>query len=134
MALAEHGIDAGPEIVREISDHFDLRSAEGAATDLLTGPDRPTALLGHNDFVAVAIISAAHKLGLSVPGDLSVVGYDDIPPASYCYPPLTTIRQPMQEVGRLATRLLIQMIADPSIERRETLLKPRLIRRATCGS
>jgi len=77
---------------------------------------------------------ALREAGRSIPDDVSIVGYDDTPPASYCYPPLTTVRQPMQEVGRLATKLLIQMIADPSIERKEILLKPRLIQRATCSS
>jgi DNA-binding LacI/PurR family transcriptional regulator len=61
-----------------------------------------------------------------------VVGYDDIPAAEYCDPPLTTIRQPMQEVGKVATKLLIQAIEQPGMEQGEVLLKGELIQRRSC--
>jgi DNA-binding LacI/PurR family transcriptional regulator len=61
-----------------------------------------------------------------------VVGYDDIPMAEYCEPPLTTIRQPMREVGALATRLLIQAIEKPGAPQQELLLKTELILRDSC--
>lgn len=112
-ALAEHSLPASAAAVLEVADHFDLASAEAAATKLLSRPDRPTALLGHNDYMAVAIISAARRLGLSVPGDLSVVGYDDTQLAAFTNPPLTTIELPKRDLGRLAGALLRnQMLGD----------------------
>jgi LacI family transcriptional regulator len=81
--------------------------------------------------MAIGAMRALREAGLDIPEDVALVGYDDTPPASYSYPPLTTIHQPMQEVGTLATQLLLQMIEDPHIERVETLLRPYLVRRAT---
>ena len=92
-----------------------------------------TAVFSQNDRMAIGAIRALREAGRRIPDDMAIVGYDDIPPASYCYPPLTTVRQPMQEVGRLATKLLVEMIQEPDMDRQETLLKPYLIRRATCG-
>jgi DNA-binding LacI/PurR family transcriptional regulator len=83
--------------------------------------------------MAIGAIRALREAGRRVPQDVSVVGYDDIPVAEYCDPPLTTIRQPMQEVGRVATRLLIQAIEEPGIVQGPVLLKGELIRRGSCG-
>ena len=101
---------------------------------LLAKAPQITALFAQNDRMAIGAIRALRETGHRVPDDVAVVGYDDIPAAAYCHPPLTTIRQPMQEVGEAATRLLIELINDPAAERKEVLLKTELIRRETCSS
>ena len=77
---------------------------------------------------------ALREQGRGIPDDVAIVGYDDIPMAAYSHPPLTTIRQPMQEVGETATRKLIELIDNPSSEREEILLKTKLVRRGSCRS
>ncbi len=92
-----------------------------------------SAVFVQSDQMAIGSIRALRDAGHQVPGDVSVVGFDDIPGAQYAEPPLTTIRQPMREVGELAARLLIESIEqqlDPV--RREVLLKTALIARASC--
>ncbi len=105
-ALAAAGIDLGSVPVEE-SFCYRPEAAMAATARLLTGPDRPTALLAMSDLLALAAIAQARLLGLRVPDDLSVVGFDDIPLAGLQQPPLTTIRQPLVEKGRIAAELLL---------------------------
>lgn len=76
--------------------------------DLLRRPDRPTAVFAGSDLQALRVLEAARVLGLTVPGELSVVGYDDVPLARQSSPPLTTVRQPLQRMAEEATRMLLQ--------------------------
>jgi len=92
-----------------------------------------TALFSQNDRMAIGAMKAMREAGRRLPDDLAVVGYDDIPAASYVDPPLTTMRQPMQEVGEIAARRLIELVNDPDLEREEVLLKTELVRRGSCG-
>lgn len=92
-----------------------------------------TAVFSQNDRMAIGAIRALRETGREVPEDVAIVGYDDIPVASYSHPPLTTMRQPMREVGAMATRLLIELIDNPDMERREYLMKTELVRRDSCG-
>lgn len=80
-----------------------------AATDILKHSSRPTAIFASNDDMAAAVIVMAHRLKIDVPGKLSVAGFDDIPLASALSPALTTIRQPVEEMARIAAGLLIDM-------------------------
>ena len=91
-----------------------------------------TAVFAHNDRIARGAISALHEAGLRVPEDISIVGYDDIPEAEFSDPPLTTIRQPMEEIGQAATRLLIQMINDRTAAPSQFLFDTKLIVRSSC--
>src|SRR5260370_41939344 len=72
------------------------------------GKRRPTGVLAMSDMAAIGVLGAAEAAGLHVPEDLSVGGYDDLPMAAWTNPPLTTVRQPIVEKGRVAARLLIQ--------------------------
>ena len=101
---------------------------------LLAKAPKITALFAQNDQMAIGAMRALYEAGRKIPDDVAIVGYDDVPAAAYSQPPLTTIRQPMQQVGEVATRLLIELINDPDAERKEVLLKTELIRRQTCGS
>lgn len=80
-----------------------------AALDLLSRPDRPTAIFAGNDLQALGVYQAARELGLRVPDDLSVVGFDDLPVAALVDPPLTTVHQPLAEMAAAATELALAL-------------------------
>jgi DNA-binding LacI/PurR family transcriptional regulator len=103
------------------------RGLEGGRAVLAADP-RPTAILAGTDQLAFGAIEAAREAGLAVPGDLSVVGFDDVPAAAWAQPALTTIRQPLLEKGELAGRLLIGEAAD-----REIILPVELVVRGSSG-
>ncbi|MBB5874310.1 DNA-binding LacI/PurR family transcriptional regulator [Allocatelliglobosispora scoriae] len=89
----------------------DLTREDGhaAALTLLTGPDRPTAIFAGNDLQALGVYQAARALGLRIPADLSVVGFDDLPIAALVEPPLTTVHQPLTEMAVAATELALAL-------------------------
>jgi LacI family transcriptional regulator len=110
---------------------YQQETAREPAMALLSLRDRPTAIFAANDVSAIAIIQVAHAMGLSVPGDLSVIGFDDVPEASRMTPPLTTIRQPMQTLGAAAGRLLVSLLQGDEPQETHLRLPTRLVRRAT---
>lgn len=93
--------------------------------------ERPTAATCFNDLVALGLIRALSELGLRVPEDVSVVGFDDIPAASYLASPLTTVHVPQRELGRRAAEILADAIEDPSAEPVTALLDASLVERTT---
>jgi DNA-binding LacI/PurR family transcriptional regulator len=94
----------------------------------------PTAVLAMSDVMAIGVLRAARDLGLSVPEDLSVVGFDDLDLAPHANPPLTTIHQPIRQKGEEAARLLLRMIANPDSERpAHKTLETRLVIRSSTG-
>jgi LacI family xylobiose transport system transcriptional regulator len=109
-ALEEADIPFDPTLVEEGSFHYE--DGVGAGTRLLTRSDRPTAIFAGNDLQAFGVYEAARILGLVVPDDVSVVGYDDVPSASWMGPKLTTVRQPLIEMAEEATRLVLAMRED----------------------
>ncbi len=109
-ALEEAGIPFDPALVHE--GNFLFESGREGGERLLALETPPTAIFAGSDESAFGVMSVAKKRGLSVPNDLSVVGFDDIPEASYRQPGLTTIRQPLREMGRLATRMLIEHLEN----------------------
>ena len=94
---------------------------------------RPTAVTCFNDLVALGLIRALADLGLSVPTDVSVVGFDDIPAASYLTTPLTTVHVPQRELGRQAAEILVDAIENAASEPKTVLLDAALVDRATTG-
>lgn len=84
--------------------------ATGAMTRLLDAPEPPTAVFCYNDMTALGAMKAIRRRGLSVPGDISLAGFDDLVLAEYMDPPLTTVRQPKREMGRMAVRLMLKLI------------------------
>lgn len=91
----------------------------------------PTAVLAYNDLVAAGIVRAAHAEGLHIPGQLSVIGHDDIPLAALLQPPLTTVRQPMRELGRQAVRVLTAQLAGEDHPARVRLSPMLVVRGST---
>lgn len=110
-----------------------LDAAYEAAYAMLSKPDRPTALLVINDMLAMAVMRAAIDLGLSIPGNLSVAGFDDIPFSNFTVPRLTTVSGVAEESGREAVRLLLNRFAEPDLPRQVTPPKVQLIVRESTG-
>jgi LacI family transcriptional regulator len=94
----------------------------------------PTAIFAANDVSAIETIAVARSLGLRVPHDLSVIGFDNVPESALAEPPLTTIDQSLQRMGAEAVRMLIQMIDDPDREAEQVVLPVRLVMRASCST
>ncbi|WP_231648725.1 substrate-binding domain-containing protein [Saccharothrix sp. NRRL B-16348] len=119
FALERAGIAVDPAYVRHAD--FTREGGRREADDLLRLPDRPTAIFAANDEQALGVVEAARAAGLTVPADLSVVGFDDLPAAHRCTPSLTTVRQPLAAMGRQAGRMLADLIAGhpPAADRVE---------------
>lgn len=112
-----------------------LREAEGreAVMPLLGAPDRPTAIVGANDEIAMGVLDAARMRGIRAPEELAVTGWDDIPMTRHIVPALTTVRQPMTELGRRAAALLHDRITTNRTEPRHEVLPTELLVRSSCG-
>lgn len=110
-----------------------LEAAYQAAYALLNRPERPTALLVINDMLAIAVMRAAGDLGLSIPGDLSVAGFDDIAFSNYILPRLTTVSGKAEESGREAVRLLLRRLTKPDLPQQVTTAGVQLIVRESTG-
>lgn len=117
----------------EVHCGVNLEDAYQAAYTLLQRPDRPTALLVINDMLAVAVMRAANDLGLRVPDDVSVAGFDDIPFSSYTSPRLTTVSGKAEQSGRDAVRLLLTRFASPELPQQVTTAGAQLIIRESTG-
>jgi len=109
-ALERHGIDFEEELVRP--GRFDYESGHAGARKLLSLDPPPTAIFASNDPMAMGVLSAASELGFAVPAELSVAGFDDSPLARHACPPLTTVRQPIADVARLATEVLMERLRN----------------------
>ncbi|MEV6006964.1 LacI family DNA-binding transcriptional regulator [Streptomyces sp. NPDC051976] len=106
-ALAEADVPADPELL--VQAHLIRDAGYDAARGLLSRADRPTAIFATNDMQALGVYQAARELGLSIPGDLSVVGFDDLPIVAWVDPPLTTVHQPLTEMAVAATELALAL-------------------------
>lgn len=95
---------------------FNYESGLDAATAWFARPDRPTAILTSSDSQAMGVVEAARRAGLRVPGDVSVTGYNDVVPAMWASPPLTTVRQPLQEMGRAALRQVLLLAGGQALD------------------
>lgn len=103
-AMTEQGLD--PDDIQMVRGDFTFRSGVFLTNQLLDGAEPPTALICANDDMAAGALSTAHGRGLDVPGDLSITGFDDTPVSEIVWPPLTTIHQPLKDMGREAVIVL----------------------------
>jgi LacI family transcriptional regulator, galactose operon repressor len=131
QALSDAGIAVDPNLIR-VGD-YELEMSQEPARQLLTLADRPTAVFAANDLSAMQTMHVARTLGLGVPGDVSVVGFDNIPESALIEPPLTTIDQSIQEMGRRAVELLIDVIDGATGRVRQVTLPTRLVVRQSTG-
>ncbi len=132
-ALEAHGIKPGEELI--VRGGFRYEDGDRAVQGLLTLDPPVTAIVAFNDIIALGAIRAIWDKGLKVPQDISVVGFDDIPQASFTAPRLTTVSVPKYEMGEMATNLLLERINGTGPpERKEIVLETRLIiRETTCS-
>jgi LacI family transcriptional regulator len=130
-ALHEQEIPVDGHLI--VTGDFQHEGGYRACRELFSIQAPPSALFVCNDLMAVGAMFALHEMGLRVPHDVSVVGFDDIPLASYTIPALTTIAQPGRELGHLAVETLVKRIRRPDIPTTHQLLPVKLIERASCA-
>jgi LacI family transcriptional regulator len=125
------GLTPDPDLMKVGGYHPDL--AEAPARELLTLPPdkRPTAIFAANDLSALKVVEIAGELGLRVPEDVSVMGYDNVPEAASSTPPLSTVAQPLHEMGLTALRILLAMLAGQTIERHVRMPTELVVRAST---
>ena len=100
---------------------------------MLRGPNHPRVLVCANDEIALGAITAAEELGLDVPGDVAITGWDDVMAARHARPGLTTVRQPMRQLGARAARRLHERLTGDTSDPRHEVLPTQLVLRASCG-
>jgi LacI family transcriptional regulator len=125
QALREAVLSVEEELI--MRGDFQYESGYQAARQLLSMDDPPTAIFACNDLMAIGAISAAVELGRQVPADLSVVGFDDVPLASFANPALTTVVQPKHEIGVVAATMLLERMQDPDKPPRRRMLNTKLV-------
>jgi LacI family transcriptional regulator len=130
LTAADHSADALVEIPTEaLTTGEGMRAAERIAG--MPTSARPTAVFCANDLLALGVLQRCVALGLHVPDDLAIVGYDDIDFAAAAAVPLTSVRQPRRQMGRVAAELLVDEATNPDHEHRQILFTPELVARAS---
>lgn len=129
-ALEKHGLIVAPELIRE----GDFLQPRGylCAKELLALAEPPTAIFASNDISAFGVMEAVRDHGLQIPRDISIIGFDDIPQAGSVHPPLTTVRQPLEEMGSIAARMLLTYITEPDKPVERVELPTELVIRQSC--
>jgi len=130
-ALGEAGIAPDPAL--QIDSNFRDNGGRLATSALLSLPDPPTAIFAFNDMLAIGALQAIRQHGLRVPQDISVVGFDDTYEASIVHPALTTVRQPLAEMGRMAVAQLVRLLQNQRIEALHVELATKLVVRESTG-
>jgi LacI family transcriptional regulator len=129
MALASAGVRVDEDLVQPGA--YDAAVSAASARTLLASPDRPTAVFAANDVSGIATVEVARELGLSVPEDLSVIGFDNVPQSALCAPPLTTVDQHIQDMGRHAMELVIRLIRGEAVDETHVRLETELVVRGS---
>ena len=133
-ALVRHGLAPDEEAAKDhvCSTLYTLEGGQAAAAELLDAGH--TAIVCASDLMALGAVRAVRSRGLSVPGDVSVVGYDDAPLIAFTEPPLTTVRQPVEAMARAAVSALLTEIHGERAPRTELLFSPELVVRGSTGA
>jgi LacI family transcriptional regulator len=131
-ALTERGLRTDRRLVVESG--YTEEGGARAAEQLLALDDRPTAIFAVTDMTAVGAFGVARRLGLRIPEDLAIVGYNDIPLASRIVPGLTTVHVPIHEFGSVAARLLLEQIETGELIQRRVIFNPELIVRGSTAA
>jgi LacI family transcriptional regulator len=130
-ALEAHRIPFSPELVFE-GDYSQPLGFAGASK-LLDLALPPTAIFASNDVMAIGAIDAVRNRGMRVPEDISIIGFDDVPQATQSHPPLTTIRQPLETMGRESVQILLDLLEHPGKKVNRIELPTELVIRGTCA-
>jgi LacI family transcriptional regulator len=131
-AIRDNGLYVDPELI--FKGDFLEDSGYEAAKKFLSLEKPPTAIFASSDVSAFGAIRAIDEAGYRIPEDISVIGFDDVPEASYFRPRLTTVRQPLREMGELATRMLVERIGNKTLPVEQVELPTQLIIRDSCQS
>jgi LacI family transcriptional regulator len=131
LAMAQGNIEVDEDLI--VPGNFQFSGGYRAMKRLLDLPCPPTAVFACNDLLAVGAIAACFDSGRKVPDDISVIGFDDIPLASFLQPRLTTMAQPCCRMGYQAVDFLIQRLLEPDSPRRCAILSTTLIKRDSCA-
>ena len=130
-ALIENHIAIDKQLIRQGDNSFE--SGEEAAKYLLSLEPKPTAIFAANDDMAAGVIMVAHQMGLKIPQQISVSGFDDTPMARQLWPALTTIRQPLRRMAKKATELLLKQIKGKDVQLPASMLTSTVIVRESTG-
>ena len=130
-SLQAHGLPAEHATVEQ--GLYTFESGYACAQRLLARTPRPTAIFASDDHMAMGVLTAAYERKLAVPGELSVCGFDDTPMARYACPPLTTARQPIRQVARVATECLVSRLQGREAGERRYVLESKLVLRESTG-
>lgn len=130
-ALRTHHLPFSPELVYE--GDFLQSCGVTAANILLDLPEPPTAIFASNDVMAMGAMDVIRHRGLRIPDDISIVGFDNIPQSGMVFPPLTTVQQPLEQMGSVATQMLLGMLEESQVSGRRIDLPTELIKRASCA-
>jgi LacI family transcriptional regulator len=131
QALANCGVAEDPALI--VEGDYQQPSGYVGAQALLRLAQPPTAIFASNDVMAFGVMEAIREAGLRIPADVSVLGFDDIPQATGVSPMLTTVRQPLEEMGRQAVRMLMAYIDDPGRPYEYRELPTELVMRGSCA-
>ena len=129
QALENAGIPFSPELV--VAGDATAEGGVLAMSQLLSSSDPPTAVFCYNDMTAIGALKAAGMHHIRVPEDISVVGFDDLMISSYTHPPLTTVRQPKNQIGRMATETLLNLLGGSSTEISRKVQGDLIVREST---
>ncbi|MDQ7988962.1 MAG: LacI family DNA-binding transcriptional regulator [Candidatus Dactylopiibacterium sp.] len=130
--LAEAMAANGLAPIRHAVEAPTMEGGQREASSLLMGEARPDAVVCYNDLVAIGLMHEAQALGLRVPEDVAIAGFDDVPVAAYLHPALTTVNMRSEEQGEVAMRLLLEAVRGEG-DASDILMEPRLVPRASTG-
>lgn len=129
-ALTANSIEFNPLLVEK--GNFTREGGYKATKKLLEKGEEFTAIFASNDQMAIGAVRAIKEKGLKIPDNISIIGFDNIEASSIIDPPLTTVMQPIYEIGKKATEILIRLINEEKIEQKKFMLKTKLIKRNSC--
>lgn len=130
QALIDNGLPICNEFIKEAN--FKYKSGYNAAVEMIKSDMRPTAIFAISDIMAMGAINAVFDSGLSCPEDISVMGFDNIDLSEATRPSLTTVSQPMYEIGAVAARILIKILNREEIDNSQVILKHKIVVRNSC--
>jgi LacI family transcriptional regulator len=131
-ALNEHGLKLSEDNI--LTGNLTQESGYKLAEQLLHQPTRPDAILAFNDLMAFGAMNAARAQGITIGKQISITGFDDIPLAEHANPPLTTVNQPIYEIGMQVCAMLIKILRQEAIPQMQCILRPNLVIRRSCGA
>lgn len=131
-ALAHHGIPIREDWI--VFSELSVDAGYDAATQILSLSDRPSALLMNNNFLSLGALTRIREMGLSIPQDIALVGFDDHPWAAVSSPPLTVIRQPVELLGKTAAEMVLKLLDKKPLKQNVLILDCDLVIRESCGT